>query len=156
MLGIFELTKFAAFVRIVDMPTLTRWFIKTSFIYLALALIAGLLLAVQAVFNVTLLYGLFPVYIHLLVFGWLTQLVFGVVFWMFPKYSTEKARGSETLGWWTYILLNVGLLLRVVAEPVQSMNPNPVTGWMLVVSAVIQFFAGLTFVANSWKRVRVK
>ena len=138
------------------MPTLTRWFIKTSIVCLALALISGLLMAVQAVFNVTLLYGLFPVYIHLLVFGWLTQLVFGVVFWMFPKYSTEKARGSETLGWWTYILLNVGLLLRAIAEPVQSMHPNSVTGWMLVASAAIQFFAGLTFVVNSWKRVRVK
>jgi len=138
------------------MPTLTRWFIKTSLVCLALALISGLLMAVQAVFNVTLLYGLFPVYIHLLVFGWLTQLVFGVVFWMFPKYSAEKPRGSETLGWWTYILLNVGLLLRAIAEPIQSVHPNPVAGWMLVVSAVIQFFAGLTFVANSWKRVRVK
>ena len=138
------------------MPTLTRWFIKTSLVCLALALISGLLMAVRAVFNVTLLYGLFPVYIHLLVFGWLTQLVFGVVFWMFPKYSTEKARGSETLGWWTYILLNVGLLLRAVAEPIQSMHPNPVAGWALVASAIIQFSAGATFVANSWKRVRVK
>ena len=74
------------------MPTLTRWFIKTSFVYLALALAVGLLLALQPIFRLTTLGGLFPVYIHLLVFGWLTQLVFGVVYWMFPKYSTEKPR----------------------------------------------------------------
>ncbi|MCL4531007.1 MAG: cbb3-type cytochrome c oxidase subunit I [Chloroflexi bacterium] len=138
------------------MPTPTRWFIKTSFVYLALALIAGLLLAARSLFGLTALGGLFPVYIHLLVFGWLTQLVFGVVYWMFPKYSAEKPRGSETLGWWTYALLNVGLALRAIAEPVQSVHPNPFAGWTLVVSAAIQFCAGLTFVLNSWNRVREK
>ena len=138
------------------MPTLTRWFIKTSLVYLALALITGLFLAIQTMFALTAFGGLFPIYIHLLVFGWLTQLVFGVVFWMFPKYSTEKPRGSEALGWWTYASLNVVLILRAIAEPIQSVQPNPVTGWILVASAGIQLLAGLTFVINSWDRVRVK
>lgn len=83
------------------MPPLTRWLVKTSFIYLALALIAGLLVELQSAFKLTTLGGLFPVYIHLFVLGWITQLIFGVVFWMFPKYSAEKPRGSESLGWWT-------------------------------------------------------
>ncbi len=136
------------------MPTLTRWFIKTSFVYLALALVAGLLLALQPLLNLVYLGELFSVYIHLLVFGWLTQLVFGVVYWMFPKYSAEKPRGSEALGWWNYALLNAGLILRAIAEPIQSVNSNPITGWTLVVSALLQFCAGLTFVLNSWDRVR--
>lgn len=136
------------------MPPLTRWFVKTSFLYLALALIAGLLVEFQSILNLAALGGLFPVYIHLFVFGWITQLIFGVVFWMFPVYSKERPRGSETLGWWTYALLNIGLLLRAVAEPIHSTNPVPLSGWMLVISAVIQFLAGLTFVVNSWGRVK--
>jgi hypothetical protein len=136
------------------MPTLTRWFIKTSFVYLAAALIAGLLLAVQSALNLVLFAGLFPVYIHLLVFGWLTQLIFGVVFWMFPKYSNDQPRRSESLGWWTYGLTNVGLLLRTIAEPMQSTRANPISGWMLVLSALIQFLAALSFVVNTWGRVR--
>jgi len=132
------------------MPLLTRIFIKTAMIYLALALVLGILLA-SGVTN-----GLFPVYIHLLVFGWLTQLIFGVVFWMFPKYSVEKPRGSEALGWWTYALLNIGLLVRAITEPIQSMQPNTFGGWLLVISAVIQFIAGLLFVVNSWGRVKEK
>lgn len=136
------------------MPTLTRWLIKTSFIYLALALIAGLLLALQNSLGLRGVGGLFPVYIHLLVFGWLTQLIFGVVFWMFPKYSTGEPRRSEALGWWTYGLLNAGLILRLVAEPVHSMQPNPVSGWVLVASALLQLLAGAAFVANTWGRVR--
>ncbi len=138
------------------MPPLTRWFVKTSFAYLALALIAGLLLALQSIFNLAALGGLFPVYIHLFVLGWLTQLIFGVVFWMFPKYSTEKPRGSETLGWWAYGLLNIGLILRAVVEPVDSFHPNSFSGWTLVLSAIMQFLAGLLFVINSWGRVKEK
>lgn len=138
------------------MPTLTRWLVKTSFVYLALALLAGLLLAAQSTLGLVVPDELFSVYVHLLVFGWLTQLVFGVVFWMFPKYSAERPRGSETLGWWTYALLNLGLILRAIAEPVQAMSPSLLTGWTLVVSAGLQLAAGVTFVLNSWKRIRVK
>lgn len=132
------------------MPLLTRTFIKTAMIDLALALVLGILLAL-GVTN-----GLFPVYIHLLVFGWLTQLIFGVVFWMFPKYSAEKPRGSETLGWWTYALLNVGLFLRAIAEPIQSTRAHPISGWVLVLSAILQFLSGMLFVVNSWGRVKEK
>ncbi len=136
------------------MPKLTRWFIKTSFVYLGLALITGLWMAAASNFNLTMPGGLFPVYIHLLVLGWLTQLVFGVIYWMFPKYSPDKPRGRESLGWWAYAFLNFGLLLRAIVEPLNSMQPNPVSGWMLVASAVIQFGAGLLFVINSWSRIR--
>jgi len=132
------------------MPLLTRTFIKTAMICLALALAIGIWMAADPPFT------LFPIYIHLLVFGWLTQLIFGVVFWMFPKFSAEKPRGSETLGWWTYALLNLGLLLRVIAEPLQTASPGPVSAWMLVISALLQFLAGLAFTLNTWTRVREK
>lgn len=132
------------------MPLLTRAFIKTGMICLALALTLGIALALGTT------NGLFPVYIHLLVFGWLTQLIFGVVFWMFPKFSVEKPRGSETLGWWTYALLNGGLLLRTIAEPMQTNQPTSISGWLLVLSAILQFLAGLTFVINSWGCVKEK
>jgi peptidoglycan biosynthesis protein MviN/MurJ (putative lipid II flippase) len=132
------------------MPPLTRWFIKTAFLYFVLALIVGILLAVR------IINGLFPVYLHLLVFGWLTQLIFGMVFWMFPKYSSEKPRGNQALGWLTYIALNAGLLLRAVAEPFNSQEPSTLWGWLLVISAVLQWLAGLMFVMNSWGRVKEK
>jgi hypothetical protein len=132
------------------MPLITRLFVKTAMVCFALALVLGIALALGAT------NGLFPIYIHLLVFGWLTQLVFGVVFWMFPKFTAEKPRGSETLGWWTYVLLNLGLLLRAIAEPINSNQPNPFSGWMLVLSAILQFLAGLLFVVNSWGRVKEK
>lgn len=132
------------------MPLLTRTFIKTALIYLALALALGIALAL-GVTN-----GFFPVYIHLLVFGWLTQLIFGVALWMFPKYSSAKLRGHAWLGWATFLLLNAGLILRILFEPFHRRTPSPLSGWMLVVAALLQWLAGMAFVANTWTRVREK
>jgi hypothetical protein len=131
------------------MPLLTRIFIKTAFVYLVLALVLGIWLAAGAV------NGLFPVYIHMLVLGWLTQLIFGVVFWMFPKFQRRSRAAVKRLAG-GYILLNLGLLLRAIGEPINSNRPNSFSGWMLVLSAILQFLAGLMFVVNSWERVKEK
>lgn len=139
------------------MPLLTRYLVKTSLVYLALGLLVGLALALQDVFSLPVsLSGLFPVYLHLLVIGWLSQLIFGIAFWMFPKYRREMPRGNESLGWGIYFLLNAGLLLRAIAEPWQSQNPEAISAWLLVVSAVMQWLAGLMFVFNTWGRIKEK
>ncbi len=137
------------------MPPITRWFIKTALLYFILALLAGLLLAVQKALPVALP-PLFPVYIHLLVQGWITFLIIGVIIWMFPKYSREKPRGSQGLGWASYVLLNLGLVLRILIEPLHSATPNVMLGWGLVVSAILQWLGGMAFVANTWARVKEK
>ena len=138
------------------MPPLSRWFVKTSLFFLVLALAAVMVMAFRPVLGLRLISGLFPVSIHLIVVGWLTQLIFGVAFWMFPKYSQERPRGNEVLGWWTYALLNLGLLLRVLGEPLSAYWPGNTIGWMLVLSATLQFLAGLGFVLNTWARVKEK
>lgn len=135
------------------MPTLTRWFLKAALVYLILALCAGILLALPGMNSTS---GLFPVYLHMLTFGWLTQLIFGVAFWMFPKYSTAKPRGHEWLGWAAFILLNIGLVLRIIFEPLHGAMPSSLSSWMLVAAALLQWLAGVTFVANTWPRVREK
>lgn len=135
------------------MPLLTRWFLKAALIYLVLALCTGIFLALPGTVRMP---GLFPVYFHMLTFGWLTQLIFGVGFWMFPKYSVAKPRGHEWLGWATLILLNSGLILRILFEPLHSTTPSILSSWMLVMAALLQWLAGLAFVANTWPRVREK
>jgi cbb3-type cytochrome oxidase subunit 1 len=137
------------------MPVLTRWFVKASLVYFIAALLAGFLLAANLVWTLPPITGaLGPVYFHLFLVGWITQLIFGVVFWMFPKYSLEKPRGNESLAWATFWLLNVGLILRVVAEPQSTMDAGAFWGWLLAFSAVLQWLAGLFFVYNTWGRVK--
>lgn len=137
------------------MPPLTRWFLKTALVYFVAALLLGALLAGRGVLALPPLFNtLTPVYYHLLMVGWVTQLIFGVVFWMFPKYSATLPRGSERLGWASYWLLNAGLVLRAAAEPWQTLAPAALPGWALATSAVLQWLAGLAFVANTWPRVK--
>lgn len=137
------------------MPTLTRWFIKTALIYLAAALLLGAGLALRPLGLALDWLGAFgPVYFHLFMFGWLTQLIFGVAHWMFPKASLEQPRGDERLMWGVYGLLNVGLLLRAVSEPFVA--AHVAFGWLLAAAALLQWLAGLGAAWNLWGRVRVK
>ncbi len=137
------------------MPKLVRWYIKTALVYFMAGLMAGIALAVGGPLA-ELTAGLTPVYYHLLVVGWVTLLILGVAIWMFPKFSQEQPRGNEQLAWATYILLNLGLLLRVVGEPLDSLNAG--TGWgvVLVISAALQWLGGLLILGSLWRRVKVR
>ena len=139
------------------MPLLTRWFIRTSFVYLGLALAIGILLAGQSLWSTSIPVNvLFPGYIHLLTVGWLTLLIFGVAYWMFPKYSQIQPRGNYALNWAAFILLNLGLVMRLVGEPLNILRRNALWGWLLVFSALLQWLGGMAFILNLCKRVRKK
>ncbi|HEU5304041.1 MAG TPA: hypothetical protein VFU40_05300 [Gemmatimonadales bacterium] len=134
------------------MPALTRWFIKSAMLYLVAALILSVAMQSPLAGHSPVLRAIWPTYLHLLVVGWLTQLIFGVAFWMFPKHASQPPRGSDRLGWTSFALLNLGLVLRAAAEPLQGLgHPNAP---LLVASGVAQLLAGWAFVANTWPRVR--
>lgn len=137
------------------MPTLTRLFLKTALLYLVAALALGVVQALSgATWMPPFLAYLRPVYFHLFMVGWVAQLIFGVGYWMFPKYSRERPRGNEAVAWSVYWLLNAGLLLRVLAEPLYGLRGDALWGWALALSAVLQWLAGLAFAANTWPRLR--
>ncbi len=123
------------------MPPLTRWYIKLSLVYFVTALAAGVWQAADGPLWLT------PVYIHLFVVGWITGMIFGVAYWMFPKYSKDRPRGSDWVAVATFCLLHVGLWLRVAGEAANA-------GRLLVVAAVCQWLAGTGFIATTWPRVR--
>ena len=137
------------------MPSVTRWFIRTSLVCFIAAFLTGTLLAARVPFQLPDFFNtLTPLFFHLFMVGFVAQLIFGMVFWMFPKASKDQPRGSERLAWLTYGCLNAGLLLRVLAEPAQTFAPQPIWGRLLVASAVLQWIAGMLFVANTWNRVK--
>ncbi|MCA0456932.1 MAG: cbb3-type cytochrome c oxidase subunit I [Chloroflexi bacterium] len=130
------------------MPTITRYFIKTAMLYFAFGLLLGFLISARSLLNLpSFIANMNPTYLHLLVVGWITQLIIGVAYWMFPKFSKAEPRGDERVGWAIYALLNIGLLLRAVGEPFQI-------GWLLPISAILQFFAVWMFVIVIWPRVK--
>ncbi len=128
------------------MPRLTRWFVRAAL----LALLSGLGFAAwdAATGRAPLLD---PTVLHLLVVGWLTQMVFGVAFWLFPRHSPERPRGRVWLGWLTFGALNLGLLARLIAEPAPTLAGR---GALLLASGLLQTAAAAGFVLNTWPRIR--
>lgn len=139
------------------MPPLTRWHIRAALIYFVAASLIGAAMALRSFVVLPDIIGaLNPVYFHLFMVGWVTQLILGVVYWMFPKFSLAKPRGSEALGWATFTLLNLGLLLRAIGEPLAATQPSDLASLAIALSAVLQWLAGMSFVANTWNRVKEK
>jgi hypothetical protein len=122
------------------MPLLSRLLIKTAFVHLFAGLLLGVVWSHPAVF-------------HLLTVGWLTQLIFGVAYWLFPRHSKEAPFGRHRLIGVAWGMLNVGLILRVTAEPRAH---DGAWGGVLVASALLQAAASLLFVVYFWSRVRTK
>jgi hypothetical protein len=129
------------------MPKISRAFVKIGLLYFVAA---GLFAVFSAA---TAPYWLNPTWLHIFVVGWITHLIFGVASWMFPKFSKEAPRGNERLGYASLALLNAGLLLRIVAEPMPQLAPSAA---MLTASALTQWLGGLGLVVWTWPRVRGK
>ena len=138
------------------MPPLTRWFVRSALAWMLLALAGGVLLATGVAPRIpgTEVVLPYPTYIHLVTVGWLSNLIFGVALWLFPRYTAERPRGSDALGWASFAGLNAGLLLRLVGEPAQLAGAGGRT--LLLVSAGLQLLGGWAFVLNVWPRVKAK
>lgn len=135
------------------MPPVTRLYVRSSFLYLVATLATGLWIAARAVWP-ELVPGssaLSPVYFHLFMVGWVTQLIFGIAYWMFPVYSRDAPRRSKRLGHITYYVLNGGLLLRIAGELAATESGG--WRWLTGSAAVLLFLAGVGFVVNTWGRV---
>ena len=136
------------------MPLLSRCFLKTAMLYFVAGSCLGGYLLVEVGMQRPAPLVLQPVYWHMLLVGWLMQLIFGVAYWMFPPHARGQTQGHPVLGWLTYAALNVGLLLRLIVEPWHGMRPQLALGWLLVASAVLQVMVGWAFVISIWSRIR--
>lgn len=136
---------------------MVRCFVKTGLAYFVAALLVGLAIVARPVCDLPMwVSDLTPVYFHLFMVGWVTQLIFGVSIWMFPSHPGENRFGSETMIWWTYGTLNAGLMLRAITEPLVMGQTGSAAGPWLVISALLQWIAAILYVVNIWPRVKGK
>lgn len=140
------------------MPKFVRYFVKTGMAFFVASLFVALMIMAQPVFQLpSWVVSLSPVYFHLFMVGWVTQLIFGVSIWMFPSHPGENRFGNETVIWWIYGTLNTGLLIRAVAEPiVMAGGSAPNAGPMLVISSFLQWIAAILYLYIMWPRVEGK
>jgi hypothetical protein len=133
------------------MPTLSRYFIRSALVYLAIGFTLGgfILSAKTGVIDVRVWTWL-PVHIVLLINGWLVQLTLGVAYWILPRIRLAE-RGRRGWAWTGFITLQSGLTLTTIS------------GFGLWLPAFNEFFApaiclqvfgvGL-FAIHAWPRIR--
>jgi len=147
------------------MPATTRVFVKASIVYLILgALLGALLLFSRWLPLGSAIYYVRPAHVQFLIVGWLTQLILGVAWWLFPPLAFrlrgrgyphgQAQRGSEPLFWLTFALLNTGILLYAIGEPLHIRTGSGLFGALVALSSLCLLAAALTFVVNMWARVR--
>jgi len=100
--------------------------------------------------------GLRSTHLHVLAVGWGAQWIFGIAFWIYPAWGSERSAPRFTrvmnLCWG---LLNAGTLVRAIGEGVNDMAFR-VEGMrpLFAAGALAQAAAGLVFVVVIWRRIR--
>lgn len=134
------------------MPKITRTFIKTGLVFFLLSLLLGIAIEIESISSPALV----PLFWHMLMVGWITQIIFGVSIWMFPGRTREEGFKAQLWGWLTYILLNGGLALRIAAEPWISATDNTAWDILIVISAIAQVLAAVAYTIEMWPRIQSK
>jgi hypothetical protein len=134
------------------MPKIARTFIKTGLVYFLCALLLGIAAEIKSFHFASMA----PLFWHLLMVGWITQIIFGVSMWMFPGRIRKEGFAPQPKAWLTYYFLNVGLVLRVISEPMLSYSSLGIWHILIVISAIIQLLSVIIYVLELWPRIQSK
>lgn len=141
------------------MPLETRLFAKTGLVWLLATFALGAAMLAAKALGMPFPPGGAVVHAHMGFVGWLVNLVIGIALWFLPanRAHFKETRGRYPVGWVrvVFVLLNGGLLLRILAEPLFDRAYHPgLTASALLISAAMQLLAIITFVVIAWLRVR--
>ena len=100
-----------------------------------------------------------PSHAHILFIGWFLQFAVGVAYWLLPRRRTPRQPLGypEGIAFLAVVALNLGLLLRIAAEPAERTGlGNDATLTLLAASALLQVAAAAVFVIQLWPRVAAR
>ena len=133
------------------MPKISRLFIKSGIIYFFLGMFLAFVAEMPFVNTGALL---LPVYWHMIVVGWITQIIMGVSIWMFPRIGKERKKTETTPAYLAFWLLNTGLILRFTTEPfIPLFTANQAITLLILASAILHISAIICYLTEIWPRV---
>ena len=138
------------------MDRVSIYFVRAALLWLVLGFALGALMLSDALVPGTWRAWFAPTHGHILFVGWFLQFAVGVGYWLLPrKRSPSLPEGyDESRAIAAFALLNVGLLLRVIVEPLdRSGNGSDALDVVLAVSSLLQFAAILIIVSQIWGRI---
>ncbi|MEO0223566.1 MAG: hypothetical protein ABIL76_00545 [candidate division WOR-3 bacterium] len=138
--------------------TYQRLMLKTSLIYLIIGVILGLFIFLSYQFKSFYWgYNLISIHTHLILIGFVIQMIMGVALWMFPQKPTreisiEKRFTTEKEGLTLYILLNIGIILRTLFEPFS--RTNKLAFYIALIGILFQIVSIFYFLFLIFPRIR--
>ncbi|SMO47863.1 cbb3-type cytochrome c oxidase subunit I [Fodinibius sediminis] len=129
------------------MPTVSRWMIRASLVYLLAGFIIGAAILISKAYpSYSSVWSLLPIHIEMSIFGWIIQLTMGTAYWILPRYLKGTARGNPTTARIMVIIFNAGILVNVFS----FMNILPSTA--IVLGRLLEVLAVILFIALHWQR----
>jgi len=140
------------------MPHESRLFVKAGLVYLALTFVLGGVLLIAEGLGWAVPRAFAVEHAHLGGVGWLVNLVIGIALWMLPlnreRFPATHGRYPSGTVYACFVLLNGGLVVRLLAEPWYQLAANPVATVLLVLAGIAQPLAIVLFVLIAWQRIR--
>jgi hypothetical protein len=138
------------------MDPLSSLMVRASLLWLLTGVVIGGAMLTDRVLPGEWVLWLAPSHAHMLFVGWFLQFAVGVAYWLLPRRRTaERPLGyQERVALLGVTALNLGLALRVIAEPVERTGQGTdLTLMLLMASALLQVGAVAIFVRQLWPRV---
>jgi hypothetical protein len=133
------------------MPTLSRYFIRSALVCLAIGFtLGGLILSAKVGIVDARIWSWLPVHIVLLVNGWLVQLSMGAAYWILPRIHAGE-RGRRGWAWAGFALLQAGLVLTAISGVGLWW---PALNQLFAPAFWLQVFGITLFAIHAWPRVR--
>ena len=130
------------------MPRITRWMIKSSFLYFSVGITMGAYLLLHKAWSISpASWSVLPYHIEIMIFGWILQFVMAVAYWMMPRFVEGPPRGPRWHSWVMFGLLNGGIWLHLAGLALGKM------GWMILIGRILEVGAVAMFVKIHWSRI---
>lgn len=140
------------------MPRPSVWFVRTALVYLGVATTFGALVLWQkGTGTLPLAWRLRSAHLEFALLGWTLQLAMGVAFWILPRLRVDgrPTRGRERAVWWSYGLLNAGIVTVAAAGAGFGLDGSPIgPATAAAVGRLAEVAAVALFAWHAWPRVK--
>lgn len=131
------------------MPRLSVWMIRFSIFYLVQGFtLGGLMLINKGLQIMPWAWGLLPLHIESVLFGWTLQFAMGMAFWILPRFARGQPRGNEAWFIWSFVFLNVGIWILGLADLITF------AAWLRISGRLLELIAVTAFALQAWQRVK--
>ncbi|MBI2119192.1 MAG: cbb3-type cytochrome c oxidase subunit I [Elusimicrobia bacterium] len=135
------------------MDAFARYFVVMALIYLGVGTFLGWIMTLPFADSGALIYRMIPTHVHLNLLGWISMMIYGVLYHILPRFSGKELY-SKKLAWLHFYLAQISLLGLALFFFLNRLEPGR---WKeaLFFFGSIQWLSILLFIFNMLKTLFV-